>query len=84
MVLIDLRSAVIDGINMKIDGWYLNGVGVRWLYNKMRNLLVLGLLVIVTLGLDVTHCDASPQPLLPFTYIDGTPDSTTTASLCYD
>lgn len=50
----------------------------------MRNLLVLGLLVFVALGLDVRHCDASPQPLLPFTYIDGTPDSTTTASLCYD
>lgn len=54
------------------------------LYNKMRNLLVLGLLLVLAMALDVRHCDASPQPLLPFTYIDGTPDSTTTASLCYD
>jgi hypothetical protein len=50
----------------------------------MKNLFILGLLLSVALTLDVPSCDSPQQITLPFTYIDGTPDDTTTASLCHD
>lgn len=49
----------------------------------MRNLLSLLLLLLTASALDVPRC-TSPAITLLFTYINGTADSTTTASLCHD
>jgi hypothetical protein len=45
---------------------------------------ILLLLVALVASLDVPNCDQEAGYSLPFTYIDGSPDSTTWASLCHD
>lgn len=49
----------------------------------MRNLLLV-VLVCTVVSLDVGRCDLGNLAVLPLSYIDGTADSTTTASVCYD
>lgn len=46
--------------------------------------IVLSLIVASALGIEVYSCAEQGSYSLTFTYIDGTPDTTTRASLCHD
>lgn len=51
---------------------------------KNQTLLLLFYIIFNSSSLDVPLCSSKSQLKLPFTYIDSTPDSTTTATLCHD
>jgi hypothetical protein len=50
----------------------------------MNNLFILGLLCSVAWSLNVPSCGPNSAAQLSFTYIDGQPDDTTSATLCHD
>lgn len=50
----------------------------------MKNLFILGLLCTIAWSLNVPTCDPDRLAQISFTYINGQPDDTTTATLCHD
>ena len=50
----------------------------------MKNLFIIGLLCTLTLSINVPTCGSDSYASLSFTYINGQPDDTTSATLCHD
>jgi hypothetical protein len=50
----------------------------------MKNLFILGLLCTLALSINVPTCGSDSYAALSFTYINGQPDDTTSATLCHD